>query len=138
MSVGSPLPGRCPHCGAPNPTGATTCQYCNGALSTAVPPTWSIGSPPPDNYRLVTPSPSVSPLAVVLIVVGIVLVLTGIALLATAAAVHQSVSSFNQACAQNPLCQPQPDPSGGMAAGGVVLLVVAVVLMAIGGSRYRS
>lgn len=132
------MPGRCPHCGAPNPAGATTCQYCNGALFTVVPRTWPVGAPPPDHYRLVTHSPSTSPAAVALIVVGIVMVLIGIALLATAAAVHQSVTSFNQACAQNPLCQPQPDPSGGMATGGVILLVLGALLMAVGWSRYRS
>lgn len=97
-----------------------------------------MGAPPPDNYRLVTHSPSASPAAVALIVVGIVMVLIGIALLATAAAVHQSVTSFNQACAQNPLCQPQPDPSGGMATGGILLLVLGALLMAVGWSLYRS
>ncbi len=66
------------------------------------------------------------------------MVLIGPTLLATAAAVHQSVSSFNQACAQNSLCQPQPDPSGGMTAGGVLLRVIAVLLVAVGVSRYRS
>jgi uncharacterized membrane protein YidH (DUF202 family) len=71
-------------------------------------------------------------LGIVLLIVGILVVLIGIGLLAAAVAAHQGVQAFNQACSQNPLCTPEPDPSGGLAAGGVVLLIVGIVLSIYG------
>ena len=73
-----------------------------------------------------------------MLVLGVVLILIGIGLLAAAAAAHQAVANFNQACSQNPICQPQADPSGAMTAGGVVLLLLGSVLAIYGAVRLRS
>lgn len=43
--------------------------------------------------------------------------------------------SFDQACAQNPLWTPAPDPSGAIGAGGAVVLVIGIVLIAAGATR---
>ncbi len=73
----------------------------------------------------------------VFVAVGIPLLIFGILALVAAAVVAQGTASFNQACAQNSLCTPEPDPSGGIAAAGVLLLVIAIVLIAYGASRGR-
>ena len=125
-------PGTCPHCGAPASSSATFCTYCGGALGG--PPRF----PPPPAYSPPVAYPSTSPIGphsaigIVLLVLGILLVLTGIGLLVTAAVIHQGVQSFNQACAQNSLCQPQSDPSGAIGVGGVVLLLLGIVMAIIG------
>jgi len=74
---------------------------------------------------------------VILLVFGILLAVAGLIGLGVAAFVSQGVQSFNHACAQNPLCTPEPDPSGAITAVAVVLLVVGI-LLALGGFRLRS
>jgi hypothetical protein len=79
------------------------------------------------------PSPSAG--GVILLVVGVVLVLMSIGLIAGGVVLHDGVQSFNQACAQNSLCRPEPDPSGAMIAGGGVLLLVGIGLAVFGYTR---
>ncbi len=83
------------------------------------------GSPPPPR------SPAV-------LLVGVMLAIFGVVVLAIAAVVSQGVASFNAACEQNPLCTPESDPSGGIAAAGGFLLLIGVFVAIYGVIRYRG
>lgn len=129
-------PLRCASCGAGNPVGTLTCQYCGSAL----PPPAPIFSPPSlpseNSFELVSPRSSVlSGNSQPLLALGILLIFFGIILLIGAAVVGQGVAQFNQACSQNPLCTPEPDPSGGLAAVGLVLVLIAVILLVVWANR---
>jgi len=133
MTVSPQAPGACPRCGAPNPPTFNVCQYCGGPLGLVKGRAEIPRAPPEDSFRLVTSSDLTHPVSgTLLLVLGILFVVIGIGLLALAAGVHQSVQSFNQACSQNPLCQPQSDPSGGITAGGVVLIIIGIPLSIYG------
>lgn len=126
-------PGDCPHCGATNPPRAAVCEYCGGGLSPIVLPASTGGAPAEDSFRLVTaPGQSPSGIGTALLIVGILVLLIGIGLLFAAAAAHQGVVSFNEACSQNPSCQPESDPSGAITAVGVVLILLGLVLSVYG------
>jgi hypothetical protein len=131
MAIGAGVPGRCPHCGAANPFGVVTCRYCNGAL----PPTGPVYPPPPppsrDNFRLVNDEDTGAG-SVIAFVVGGLLLLAGVGLLIGAAVAHQGAQSYDQSCAQMPNCSPAPDPSGAFTAGGIFLLIVALVVLVWG------
>ena len=136
MYSGAAPSGRCPRCGKNNLPGGRFCQYCGGALSAATPTRSAPVSPPNDRLRLVTsepPTPSAG--GIVLLVLGVVLALLGVGLLAGSVVVHEGVQSFDQVCGQNPLCHPEPDPSGPMAVGGAVLLIVGILLAVNGFAR---
>ena len=70
--------------------------------------------------------------------IGILLIVVGLILFAAAAVVHQGVVSFNNACAQNPACTPQADPSGAITGAGVGVLLLGVVLLVVGVNIYRK
>ncbi|HLY77410.1 MAG TPA: hypothetical protein VKT21_05955, partial [Thermoplasmata archaeon] len=70
--------------------------------------------------------------------IGVPLLLIGILLLVVAGLVAQGAASFNQACSTNPLCTPAPDPCGGFAAGGVLILLIGIGVVAYGFSQYRD
>jgi len=123
---------NCPHCGAPNPVTAELCKYCGGRIAALRPEAPLIGPPQRDDFQLVTSEEPSSPIGIVLLIFGILLIIVGIVLLAMAPSVHQSVQSFNNACSQNPNCQPQSDPSGGMTGGGAAAIVVGIILAAVG------
>lgn len=127
-------PGACGRCGGPNPGIAATCQWCGATLTPAPLPIVPSGYRPlslPEAPR----GPSTSPAAAV---VGVILILFGILLLVAAGVVSQNVASFNHACSQNPTCQGQsePDPSGGFAAGGILLLIIGIIAIAYGARGY--
>jgi hypothetical protein len=133
MIAGPSAPGACPRCGATNPVTSNVCQYCGGPLAPTNVRTETPYVRTEDSFRLVTSSDVSHPISgTLLLVLGILFVVIGIGLLALAAGVHQSVESFNQACSQNPLCQPQSDPSGGLTAGGVVLMIIGIILAIYG------
>lgn len=139
MQPGTPASGACVRCGAPNPPLATVCGYCGNSLQVPSPATGALPAPRPDTFRLVTTSqdnPSAGGL--ILLILGIIICLTGIGLLVGAVVVHQGVQTFNNACAQNPLCTPEPDPSGAMTAGGIVLLIVGLILAYYGYVRLNG
>jgi hypothetical protein len=93
----------------------------------------------PDNFRLVTDEQPSHPVArVILLVFGILLFVGGLIMFGVAVAVHQSVQSFNQACAQNPLCTPESDPSGAITGAGVAVLVIAILMLIVAGIFYAG
>jgi len=65
-------------------------------------------------------------------VIGIVVLVFGVIALLAAAAISFGVTNFNHACAQNPLCTPQPDPSPSVTAVGIVLLLVGAIILGYG------
>ncbi len=131
-------PGTCPHCGAPFSFGAPRCEYCGAALPTPSPNAPMVTGPPgsPDTFRLAptTTSRGRGPA----FGLGIGLIVFAVLLFVGAAVAQAGTQSFNQACAQNPLCTPAPDPAGGIAAGGAVVLVIGLVLLAYALSRGRD
>ena len=129
----------CARCGGPNPPAAEVCQWCRASLvRPPTPPTGPVGYRPlelpgvPGPHRL-NPLPATS--NVVYYGVGIPLLVFGIIALLAAAAISSSVASFNSACSQNPVCTPEPDPSGGVAAVGVVLLLIGIILILYGATQ---
>jgi len=138
-------PAPCARCGGPNPPGATTCQWCRAALVAPGPPGGVYGSYRPldlvtesDRAYLSAPSDSPAAAAGLAYRIAIPFLFLGVVLLVVSAVISQQASSFNQACAQNPVCTPESDPSGGVAAGGAVLLLIGIVLVAYGLSRGRG
>ena len=115
------------------------CQWCKGSL---VPPS----SPPPgqSGYRplempsalgqpRLTPLPTTSPWLYYR--AGIPLVIVGFVVLGISAAIAQGVASYNSGCSTIPTCTPQSDPSGGVAAFGIVLLLIGIALIVYGASQ---
>jgi hypothetical protein len=64
--------------------------------------------------------------------VSIPLILFGVIALGASVLIHEGVTSWDQGCSRIPSCTPQSDPSGGVAALGVVLLLIGIVLLAYG------
>ena len=127
-------PAPCARCGGPNPPGARVCQWCQASLPA---PVESV--PGPGGYRsLELPSgsrgpglgslPTTSPW--LYLRVAIPLIIFGVIALGASAAIHQGVVTYNQGCSQIPDCVPQSDPSGGVAALGIILLVIGIALLA--------
>lgn len=140
MQSGPLAPGRCARCGGPNPPQSSFCQFCGTPLS--APLRFEPPPPPavlPDNYRLVSSNrdehegPGIA-----LLVVGALLIVAGLVLFGVAAVVHAGVQSFNNGCAQNPLCTPQSDPSGAITGAGAGVLILGVILAIIGANVYRK
>ena len=123
----------CARCGGPNPPGATTCQWCSQQLEIAPPPATPTLEYQPLDSPVEAPTNSYAP--GLYYRVGIPLLLIGIVALIGAAVVSSGVSSYNQTCAQIPSCVPQSDPSGGIAAIGVVLLLIGIVIIVYGATR---
>ncbi|MGA7861997.1 MAG: zinc ribbon domain-containing protein [Thermoplasmata archaeon] len=137
----------CPFCGTSNPPGYNFCLQCHRALPPAGPVAPSAPAPEPDSFQLVTARRDATTLSlnvgrgfwgILFLYLGIPMLLIGIGLLIGSVVVAQGVANFNQACSMNPLCSPQPDPSGAFAAGGVVVLILGIVLVAYGISQYRN
>ena len=131
--------GACGRCGGPNPPDAVACQWCDASLvrSDATPPS-PAGYRPLDLPALpresaLTPLPTTSPWLYYR--AGIPLTIIGIVVLIIAAVVAQGVASYNSTCSQIPNCTPQSDPSGGIAAFGVILLVIGLVVLGYGATR---
>ncbi len=124
-------PGACARCGGPNPATATSCQWCGGALALAPPPSGYQPLRLPATYRRPYGSPGA-------VIGGVLLIVFGLIALAAAAVVNDGVNSYNQACSQNPACQgnQQSNPSGGIAAVGIVMLIIGGGLIAYGVRRY--
>ena len=146
MSVATP-DRFCPYCGATNPPGYNFCQQCHRALPGTDPPSPGPPSTPPDSFQLVTAQRSGSSTTIsvgrgaaglLFMYIGIPLILVGIFLLIGASVAAQGAATFNQACSMNSLCTPAPDPSGALAAGGVLVLLIGILLAAYGFSQYRS
>jgi hypothetical protein len=118
----------CPSCGAPRFPGAQFCRYCGSALpSPTAPPLPLAGPAPADTFQLVdTVTLQRRTLGYLGVWIGVGLVVFGILLLVGAVIAHQGTASFNQACSQNPECQPAPDPSPAIAAAGVLLLLIGI------------
>jgi hypothetical protein len=138
----------CPFCGATNPPGFNFCQQCHkplpgtGPLSPGASP-----PPPPDSFRLVTTQQSAygttinvgrGAAGLLFIYLGIPFLLLGIGLLIGASVAAAGAASYDSTCAMISGCTPAPDISGGLAAGGVVILLIAIVLIGYGFSQYRS
>ncbi len=123
-------PGVCSRCGGPNPHIASTCQWCGGSLAVAAPPSGYQPILLPATYRRRSGSPGA-------VIGGVILIVFGLLALVAAAVVNDGVTSFNQACSQNPACQgnQQSNPSGGIAAVGIVILIVGGGLIAYGVRR---
>ena len=140
MQAGPTAPGMCARCGGPNPPNASVCQFCQAPLPGIPPPVWLPEQPAgPDNFRLVTDEQPSHPVArVILLVFGILLFVGGLIMFGVAVAVHQSVQSFNQACAENPLCTPESDPSGAITGAGVAVLVIAILMLIVAGIFYAG
>ena len=77
-------------------------------------------------------------LGIISLIFGILLLVGGLVLFGVAAAVHQGVVSFNQACAQNPSCTPESDPSGAITGVGVALLVIGIIMLIIAWVLYAG
>ncbi len=126
----------CAHCGAVSRLGTLRCPYCG--LDLPLPPSPPVAAPVlfprPDPYRLVPSTPASAPTSA-LVIVGIVLAVLGVFVLIGAAVVHQGVVSYNQGCSQIPDGSAAADPSGGIAAGGAILIILAVILVALGLSK---
>ncbi len=132
------FPPKCPHCGAPTLASAAHCTYCGSVLPNPAPfgPPAFAGPPRYDPYRVpARDNEEERAVGVVAIVLGAILLVSGVAALAAAAYVHDSIASFDSGC-QNP-CTPAPDPSGAIAAVGVVMLLVALVVIAVGATHRR-
>ncbi len=132
----------CDHCGGPNPPGTTVCQWCAATLPSPTLPVADLGgyrpldaTPGLDRGSL-APLPTTSP--GLYYRVAIPLIIFGVILLGISAAIAQGVASFNQGCVKIPGCTPESDPSGGVAALAVALIVIAVALIAYGASRGSS
>lgn len=129
--------GGCPRCGAPFVPGAARCAYCGSPL----PDPGLLLPPPPvptassDPFRLAqTPVTSWRGPALGL---GIGLTVLAVLLFVGAAIAQAGTQSFNQACAQNPVCTPAPDPAGAITFGGVVVLIIGLGLLAYALTRDR-
>lgn len=70
--------------------------------------------------------------------IAIPLVIFGVIALGASAVIAQGVASYNSGCSRIPGCTPQSDPSGAVAAVGVVLLLIGIVLIVYGASRGRD
>jgi hypothetical protein len=138
----------CPYCGATNPAGYNFCQQCHKPLpasgSTAAQTPWPT---PADSFQLVTAQRSGSATTLnvgrgtaglLFIYLGIPFLLLGIGLLIGAGIAAAGTASYDATCSMIPNCTPAPDISGGLAAGGVVVLLIGILLMAYGFSQYRS
>ena len=132
------FPPTCPRCGALTLAGAAHCTTCGSALPNPAPfgPPGFAGPPRYDPYRVpASHDEEERAVGVVAIVLGAILLVSGVAALAAAAFLHASVASFNSGC-QSP-CTPAPDPSGAIAAVGIVMLLVGLVVMAVGATHRR-
>jgi hypothetical protein len=141
--------GFCPYCGALNPAGYNFCAQCHQALpghgnATGPPPP---PPPPPDSFQLASVQRSGSTttfnvgrsvVGVICLYLGIISVLGGIGFFVAAGIAHQGTVTFNQACSMNPMCTPAPDPSGGLAAAGAVVLIIGIVLAVYGFTQVRK
>lgn len=137
----------CPFCGANNPAEFNFCGNCHRVLPAkgVAPPA---GPPPPsDSFQLVTSQTynSATTLNVgrstgglVFLIIGIPLLILGILLLVAAGIAAAGTASFNQACSMNPVCTPASDPSGALAGGGVVLLLIGLALAGYGVFQYQD
>jgi len=54
--------------------------------------------------------------------------------LVISAVIAQGVASYNSGCSNIPNCTPQSDPSGGVAAFGIILLLIGIGLIIYGAS----
>jgi hypothetical protein len=66
-----------------------------------------------------------------ILAVGFAAVLAGVGLLITGDFVQHSVRTYNEVCADVPGCHPGTDLSGGMYGGGILLLGLGSLLVAI-------
>ncbi len=146
-SMAGMTPGLCPFCGTTNPPGFNFCAQCHHALPGAASASPAAPPPPQDAFQLVTAQRTGAGTTInvgrgaaglFFVYIGLPLLLIGIMLLVVAGLVAQGAASFNQACSTNPLCTPAPDPSGGFAAGGVLILLIGIGLVAYGFSQYRD
>ena len=131
--------GPCAQCGGPNPPESRVCQWCGGSLALpSIAPSAQSGYRPldipsaPDRPGL-TPLPTTSPWLYYR--AGIPLVIVGVVVLGISAVIAQGVASYNSGCSAIPNCMPQSDPSGGIAAFGIVLLLIGIVLIVYGASQ---
>lgn len=137
----------CPFCGSTNPAGYNFCLHCHHALPVTGPAGGTAAPEPPDTFQLVTARPDATSMSVnvgqgfwgiLFLYLGIPMLLTGIGALVVASFVSQGVASYNQTCAMIPGCVPEGNPSGAIAAAGVVILLVAIVLVWAGYNSYRN
>jgi hypothetical protein len=115
------------------------CQWCGGSLvpPSSAPPGESgyrpLEIPSEPGRRGLTPLPTTS--AWLYYRVSIPLVILGLLVVGIAAAIAQGVASYNSGCSKIPNCSPESDPSGGVAALGVVLLLIGIALIIYGASQ---
>lgn len=91
------------------------------------------GPPPSENYGIIRGSGGL-----IFVYFGVFILIAGISALAMASFEASSVATFNNACAQNPLCTPEPDYSGSITAVGAVLLLLALGLFGLAYRAYQK
>ena len=138
MAMQPPPPGSpCPGCGTLPGPAARFCESCGRPLTSPVPGSMNAPVAPPARAGS-PPGSEVNAVGLILLISGSVMALFGVSLLVGSAFVASAVAQQQQFCQQHPPCpSPMPDPSLGLAVGGAILLIVALVLLVVGIQRLR-